>query len=100
MRRCYYVANDDQEQRFESYSAALDFLSRATSPRWRYLDAGQWRVKNASVGSESRARKSRICLLLRRMKMPDHDAFGLRMGTSVSKLRAWLRAQLEPLWVN
>ena len=42
----YYVASGDQEERYEDYWAALDFLSHATLPRWRYRDAGgRWRAK-------------------------------------------------------
>ena len=47
-RSFYYVANGDQEERHEDYWAALDFLNSAKSPRWRYLDTGQWYVNNAS----------------------------------------------------
>jgi hypothetical protein len=44
----YYVANGSAEQGLEVYWEALEFLTQATSPRWRYTDAaGRWRAKVA-----------------------------------------------------
>ncbi|CAN7628725.1 hypothetical protein LJR255_004754 [Pararhizobium sp. LjRoot255] len=38
-----------QEESFDDYWAALDFLSRAASPRWRCPDeAGRWCLKPAN----------------------------------------------------
>jgi hypothetical protein len=55
---CFYVASGDNEEKFEDYWAALDFLGRSRFPRWRYCDAaGRWRVK-AGRGDEW-LRKSR-----------------------------------------
>ena len=52
----YYVANGVDEQRFPDYATALDFLTRASSPRWRYSDAiGRWRTR-AATGWERKAR--------------------------------------------
>ena len=45
----YYVGNGDDERKFDDYWAALDFLARAASPRWRYADTtGRWRIKTAT----------------------------------------------------
>jgi hypothetical protein len=35
----YYVANGDAEKEFSEYWDALEFLTQAASPRWRYTDA-------------------------------------------------------------
>jgi hypothetical protein len=44
---CYYVASGDCEEKYDDYWNALDFLSRARFPRWRYCDAaGRWRAKS------------------------------------------------------
>ena len=52
----YYVSNGVDEQRFPDYEDALDFLTRASSPRWRYSDAiGRWRTR-AATGWERKAR--------------------------------------------
>jgi hypothetical protein len=46
---CYYVATGDQEEKYEDYWTALDFLKRARFPRWRYRDAaGRWRVRSGT----------------------------------------------------
>jgi hypothetical protein len=61
----YYVGNSDDEQKFDNYWAALDYLARAGSPRWRYADtAGRWRVKTA-IGWERKSRQDVQDLLSR-----------------------------------
>lgn len=48
-RYYYLVASGDREERHDDYWTALDFLSRAASPRWRYRDSiGRWRMKNGT----------------------------------------------------
>jgi len=45
----YYVASGDCEEKYKDYWSALEFLSRAASPRWRYRDSiGRWRMKNGT----------------------------------------------------
>jgi hypothetical protein len=61
----YYVGNGDDEKQFDDYWAALDFLARAASPRWRYADTtGRWRIKMAT-GWERKAREEVEALLSR-----------------------------------
>ena len=46
----YYVSNGDDEQGFDDYWSAIDFLTRAGSPQWRYTDtAGRWRIKKGTA---------------------------------------------------
>jgi hypothetical protein len=45
-RSLYFVANGDHEEKHDNYWEALDFLTRAELPRWRYSDGGQWHTKN------------------------------------------------------
>ncbi|AJC79805.1 hypothetical protein IE4803_CH02616 [Rhizobium etli bv. phaseoli str. IE4803] len=48
---CFHVVCDNyrEEQTFDDYWEALDFLSRATSPLWRCPDeAGRWHLKSTS----------------------------------------------------
>lgn len=48
-QRQYHVADGKHEERFEDYWAALDFLTRAASQRWRWRDAmGRWRMKTGT----------------------------------------------------
>jgi hypothetical protein len=55
---CYCVASGDQEEKYEDYWTALDFLGRAKFPRWRYRDAaGRWRVRSGT--GDDWLRKSR-----------------------------------------
>jgi hypothetical protein len=59
----YYVANGDNEESYEDYWEALNFLARAASPRWRYTDAtDRWRIKIASSW-ERKAREEVAALL-------------------------------------
>jgi hypothetical protein len=45
----YYVDNGGIEKQFKDYWQALEFVTRASSPRWRYTDsAGRSRIKAAS----------------------------------------------------
>jgi hypothetical protein len=46
----YYVASGEHEEPPQKdYWVALDFLTRAPSPRWRYSDGvGRWRMKNTT----------------------------------------------------
>jgi hypothetical protein len=45
----YHVGNGADEMTFKDYGLALDFLTRAASPRWRYTDTiGRWRTKTAT----------------------------------------------------
>src|SRR5262249_32651164 len=52
----YYVSNGSDEETFNDYELALDFLTRAASPRWRYTDTlGRWRSRTA-IGWERKRR--------------------------------------------
>jgi len=45
----YYVGNGSEEEKFDDYELALEFLTRAASPRWRYTDTlGRWRSRTAT----------------------------------------------------
>jgi len=60
----YYIANGEAEQKFENYWDALELITRAASPRWRYTDAaGRWRIK-AMTRWERKARQEVEALLL------------------------------------
>jgi hypothetical protein len=53
----YYVSNGSDEEKFNDYGPALEFLTRATLPRWRYTDTlGRWRSRTA-VGWERKRRE-------------------------------------------
>jgi hypothetical protein len=52
----YYVANGDTEERFDDYWQALEFTSKASAPRWRYLDTGGRLRMRAMVRWERKAR--------------------------------------------
>jgi hypothetical protein len=65
----YHVGNGDDEKQFDDYWTALDFLTRAASPRWRYADTtGRWRIKRAT-GWERKAREEAEALLSRSAQM-------------------------------
>lgn len=65
----YYVANGETEQRLEEYWEALEFLTQAASPRWRYTDtAGRWRTKIA-IRWERKERQEVEALLSRIAKL-------------------------------
>jgi hypothetical protein len=67
----FYVGNGDDEQKFDNYWAALDFLARAGSPRWRYADTtGRWRIKTA-IAWERKSRKELADLLSSDQKSKD-----------------------------
>jgi hypothetical protein len=67
----YYVGNGNDEQKFDDYWNALDFLTRAASPRWRYADTtGRWRIKTA-IGWERKSRKELEDLLSSDQKSKD-----------------------------
>jgi hypothetical protein len=52
----YYVSNGSDEEKFNDYGPALEFLTRAASPRWRYTDTlGRWRSR-AAIGWERKRR--------------------------------------------
>jgi hypothetical protein len=64
----FHVASAEQEETFEDYWDALEFLSCAASPRWRYPDKlGRWYMKAAS-GWDRKARKDIDTLLEREEK--------------------------------
>ena len=66
----YYVGNGVLEEKYEDYWAALEFLTRATSPRWRWSDAmGRWRTKSAT--DWRRTTRQDIEALLPAGKMPE-----------------------------
>jgi hypothetical protein len=65
------VGNGNDEQKFDDYWNALDFLTRAASPRWRYADTtGRWRIKTA-IGWERKSRKELEDLLSRDRTIKD-----------------------------
>jgi hypothetical protein len=69
----YQVGNGDDEKQFDDYWAALDFLVRAASPRWRYADTtDRWRMKMAT-GWERKAREEIEELLSRSAQMESEN---------------------------
>jgi hypothetical protein len=76
----YYVGNGGDEQKFDNYWAALDFLARAGSPRWRYADTtGRWRVK-VSIGWERKSREEVADLLSRDAQMINRKINDMRIA--------------------